>query len=108
MILQEITGLKGMWIHVPAGGGELEPKARLTSRSKRLLKLILDQLFSFYAVNPTVRNVGAAVKVKVKSAQITQHKEKESSTQYMCMQSGLEFTRPLSLFQIVSLLTERI
>lgn len=59
MILQEITGLKGMWIHVPAGGGEREPKARLTSRSKRRLKLILDQLFNFYAVKPTVRNAGA-------------------------------------------------
>lgn len=35
--------------------------------------------------------------VKVKSAQITQHREKESSTQYM--QSGLEFTHLLSLFQ---------
>lgn len=40
----------------------------------------------------------STVKVKVKSAQITQHKEKESSTQYMSMQSGLEFTHPLSLF----------
>lgn len=59
MILQEITGLKGMWIHVPAGGGELKPKGRLTSRSKRCLKLILDQLFNFYAVEPTVRNAAA-------------------------------------------------
>lgn len=59
MILQEITGLKGMQIHVSAGGGELKPKARLTSRSKRRLKLILDQLFNFYAVEPTVRNAAA-------------------------------------------------